>query len=159
MCKPDLQTAKDLWEENKALRTELADTKRTLEMAHDELAHTIWAAAQIAPEQSIQDGVAGVTHFLAPVVAEIERLRALTTPVPCNERLPGVLEQGNLYLVWSVDFLPGVDRWDMCRWDGPRGWAHSNDSITHWLPLPKTPNDGPQGQARRHHRQASRIKK
>ena len=69
-----------------------------------------------------------------PVIRDADTRR----PIPVTERTPPGLSHGRLYLVWLPAF-PGGARWDVCRWDGPRGWAHSRDEITHWLPLPPAP--------------------
>jgi len=63
------------------------------------------------------------------LTAKIDRLRALVTPIPCNERLP-------------------EGKGSVQAWDSYNGiWAYESGSIvrsntsqwTHWLPLPATP--------------------
>ena len=75
---------------------------------------------------------------------EIERLRALTTPVKCGERLP---EEVGLCLIWTPPYQTQFgqlgNRWDTRRWEGD-GWALGGTEMSHWLPMPEapeTPND------------------
>ena len=66
--------------------------------------------------------------------------------IPVEERLPkygvrvlatDMYEEDDCTGIWTREEYP--DDPDGCCWIDERGWWHALDEVTHWMPLPNTP--------------------
>lgn len=81
--------------------------------------------------------------------ADVEPVRRW---IPCSERLPDLIpcKAGTAYsekvIVWTTGRKAMVCVWDGKDWFVPYGfWEVWGKDVTHWIPLPKSPEEGDAG--------------
>lgn len=110
--------------------------------------HAEWARAnEWGTPITLGDDLAEAADRIEAQAKEIEKLRAqLPRWISVKERLPkygvrvlatDMYEEDDCTGIWTREEYPD-DPEDGC-WIDERGWWHAFDEVTHWMPLPKTP--------------------
>lgn len=98
-------------------------------------AHEIWAAAQLAPGEGIEDGVARIEKLMDKPVAG--------NWIPVGRGLPTM---GVTVFAATTEFDPEpLEYWESGpEHAGPTGWYAADGAevkgVTHWMPMPTNPN-------------------
>ena len=113
--------------------------------------HAEWARAnEWETPITLGDDLAESADRIEVQAKEIEKLRAqLPRWIPVEERLPkygvrvlatDMYEEDDCTGIWTREEYK--DDADGC-WYDEHGWWHALDEVTHWMPLPKTPEVEP----------------
>ena len=102
------------------------------------------------PLGGLEKDLAEAADLIEAQAKEIEKLRAqLPHWIPVKERLPkygvkvlatDMYEEDDCTGIWTREEYK--DDADGC-WYDEHGWWHALDEVTHWMPLPKTPEVEP----------------